>query len=459
MRDEEKPKDQLIRELNEVRRCFDELSVSEARLRKAEDETRLLRDILVSISESEDLKAAFFAVLEKICRTTDWAYGEIWVPSSSGRLLERSPVWYCSADGLAEFVELSEGFKFPVGKGLPGRVWSLKQPVWIRDVTLDENYLRADIAREAGLKAAAAIPVLARGEVVAVMAFYMYEARDKDERFIEIVSAVAAQLGLIIRRKKAEEAVRQSEEHFRTLIENSLDLISILNRDGTIEYVSPSHERILGYKPEEMVRKSAFDFVHPDDFSRVNQAFKKAVENPFVPQSSEFRFRHKDGSWRFLESIGKSIIKENSIVGLIANSRDTTERKKMEEALARSEEYYRSIFESSQDCICLISIDGKFLNMNTEGCIMNEVDKVEDVIGKSSTEFVIENRVLAEEANRRAAAGETVSFQYKSRSRKGREIWWDAKVAPIRGVDGTVRSILRISRDITQRKMAGACRE
>lgn len=454
MQEEEKSREQLIKELKEVRRCFDELAASEARLKKAEEETQLLKRIIVSINESEDLNAAFFAVLEKICRTTDWAYGEVWVPSRNGRLLERSPVWYSRSDGLAEFVELSEGFKFPVGKGLPGRVWSLKQPVWIKDVTLDDNFLRAHIAMEAGLKAGVAIPILARGEVIAVMAFYMFEAREKDGRFVEIVSAVAAQLGLIIRRKRAEEEVRRSEEHFRTLIENSTDLISILNRDGTIQYASPSHERILGYKPEELLGRSAFDLVHPDDFSRVKEAFKHAVETPFAIQSAEFRFRHKDGSWRFLESAGKSLLKDHSIAGVIINSRDTTERKKMEEALARSEEYYRSIFESSQDCICHISLYGKYLDINPSGLAMHEFDSIKDAIGKSSTGSITENRKVAEDANRRAALGETVSLKYKSRGKKGREIWWDSIVTPIRGADGSVRSILRISRDISERKIA-----
>lgn len=450
MKDEEKTGEELLKEVAGLSRCIDELVKKEAQCRRSEEETRLLKDVIISIYNSEDFDAALFAVLEKICSTTDWVYGEAWLPHPGGKFLERGPLWYSKFDGFGDFTVLSEGFRFPPGKGLPGRVWSSKRPVWIKDVTLDSNFPRAQIAAKVGFKAGVAVPILARDEVVAVMAFYMFAARPEDERFIELVSAVAAQLGMIIRRKRAEDALRQSEEHFRTLIENSSDLISILSRDGVMQYISPSHEKILGYKSGELTEKDAFEFIHIDDLQMVKEAFVRVIENPFEIQAVGFRFRHKDGSWRFLESIGKCLA-EDSMMRVIVNSRDTTERKKMEESLARSEEYYRSIFESSRDCICHISLDGKYLNMNPAGLTINELDSLERVIGKSSTASITENRAAAEEAIRRAASGEAVALQYKSVSRKGKGIWWDSIVAPIRGADGSVRSILRISRDVTER--------
>src|SRR5579864_9257102 len=95
-------------------------------------------------------------------------------------------------------------------------------------------------------------------------------------------------------RGRAMEALERREEHYRSLIEHSLDLISILNVDGTIRYVSPSHERVLGYRLEEFVGQNVFDFVHSDDLPGIKEAFKLADG----AASLEFRFRHKDGSWR-----------------------------------------------------------------------------------------------------------------------------------------------------------------
>src|SRR5579863_7051971 len=98
-------------------------------------------------------------------------------------------------------------------------------------------------------------------------------------------------------RARAVEALERREEHYRSLTENSLDLVSILNIDGTIRYASPSHERTLGYRVEEVVGKNVFDFLHPDDIERVRAAARQSTGST---GAIEYRFRHQDGSYRTL---------------------------------------------------------------------------------------------------------------------------------------------------------------
>jgi len=123
------------------------------------------------------------------------------------------------------------------------------------------------------------------------------------------------------------------EEHYRSLIENSLDLISILNIDGTIRYASPSHERILGYALHELVGQNALTYVHPDDLPAVRDALLKADGSYML----EFRCRHKDGSWRVIESFARNLSHLPGVSGLVANSRDITERRHLEEELHHSQ--------------------------------------------------------------------------------------------------------------------------
>jgi len=176
--------------------------------RQAEDQLSLLQAITMEIVLAGDLNAALEGVLRRVCQSTGWALGQSWVPRADGSALECSPAWYGSGKQSEDFRLGSEYTTLPPGVGLPGRVWLSKQPLWIRDVSIDRNFPRAVLARETGLKSACAIPIIASNEVIAVIEFFMREPRGEDERLIKLITAVAAQLDLAIERKRAEEQVR-----------------------------------------------------------------------------------------------------------------------------------------------------------------------------------------------------------------------------------------------------------
>ena len=169
-------------------------------------------------------------------------------------------------------------------------------------------------------------------------------ARDGTETFIDDSAApIRDERGDIIGfvlvfrditgRKWAEGVLRGSEEHFRALIENASDIITVLDGDGTIRYESPSLERVLGYKPEELIGKNVLEFVHPDDAPEVIDTFAQSVQDQVAFELGEVRFRHKDGSWRFLGAIGRSLLDDSVVRGIVVNSRDVTERVWLEERL------------------------------------------------------------------------------------------------------------------------------
>jgi PAS domain S-box-containing protein len=127
-----------------------------------------------------------------------------------------------------------------------------------------------------------------------------------------------------------ELELRRENEQLRVLIENTSDIISIINEDGTIRYESPSVERVLGYRPEDLIGKNVLDFVHPADITATVGTLKAAFDNAGVAQSTELRFRHLDGSWRAIEVVGKRPTNPPDIAGVVVNSRDVTERKRIE---------------------------------------------------------------------------------------------------------------------------------
>jgi GAF domain-containing protein len=177
--------------------------------KKAEEKIHLLQTLSMTISMAENLQSMLDIILRRVCEVAGWVCGEAWIPSSDGKQLEYSRAWYGNLGHLEEFMMRSREFTFPPGIGLPGCVWATKQPVWIKDVTLDPNYLHATIARDVGLKAAVAFPLSAGGEVVAVIVSYMFKPLEKDEHLVNLVSSMSTHLGWVIKRKQMEETIQQ----------------------------------------------------------------------------------------------------------------------------------------------------------------------------------------------------------------------------------------------------------
>jgi PAS domain S-box-containing protein len=134
-----------------------------------------------------------------------------------------------------------------------------------------------------------------------------------------------------IERAATRAALQASEERFRTLVQNSSDILTLLDREGTILYESPSIQNILGYTPEMLPGKNALDLVHPEDQFLMMQLLAQQAGSGTIPPSVEVRFRHADGSWRWLEATGSNLLHHPAIQAIAVNSRDITERKAAEE--------------------------------------------------------------------------------------------------------------------------------
>ena len=191
----------------------------------------------------------------------------------------------------------------------------------------------------------------------------------------------------ITRRKWAEAVLKDREENFRALIDNSMDISVITNIDLTVRYVSPSIERTLGYKPEEIIGKNALDFLSPEDVQNVTRDYASFTQNPGQPVALEVRFRHKDGSWRVIDSITNNLVNDPTVMGLVINARDITERKQAEEALKEREEHFRALIENSLDGFAILNDDLSILYESPSAERILGL-KLEELIGKSILDFI-----------------------------------------------------------------------
>ena len=337
---------------------------------QVEEQVNLLQTLMLAIAESQDLDAALEVVLSTVCETKGWNYGEAWIPCADDTVLTCSPAWYSRADSrdgvnspvLEKFRRLSQEFTFPLGIGLPGRVWSSQQPEWQQDISREPkiNFQRADIARECGLRTGLGIPLIVKDQVLAVILFFKIESYKQDTRLVESISAIAAGLGSLIERFSVEselrqtqeelelrvserikdlaqtnEALRYGKERYRSLVVATSQIVWSTDAEGQVEDI-PSWRAYTGQSQSEVRGWRWLDALHPEDRDRTAQLWSQAVRTKSV-YDTEYRVRGADGIYRYFSARGVPVmVEEAKISEWIGTCTDISERKEAEAALRRA---------------------------------------------------------------------------------------------------------------------------
>ncbi len=279
--------------------------------------------------------------------------------------------------------------------------------------------------------------------------------RRVSERTADLASINDALAAEMAERGAAERALREREEHFRRLIENSSDQVMIVDTSGAITYVGPSVERLLGYHPDELLSLRPNDLVHPEDIPAVMDSITRVAANPGQTFSIEYRIRHKDGSWRYFENVARTLAPDSPDAGLVANARDITERKRAEQAMAKSEEHFRRIIESASDWVMICDQNGaltyvgpsaeRMLGYTPEevlGCTPDRMLHPEDApIAFRDLQWLLSH------------PGESITTTLRIKHRDGSWRVWEYQgrtLAPDSAEDG----VISFARDITERKAA-----
>jgi PAS domain S-box-containing protein len=155
------------------------------------------------------------------------------------------------------------------------------------------------------------------------------------------------------------------EEHFRHLIEDALDLIFLSDRQGKIVYASSSFAQ-LGYKPEEVIGRSSFELIHSDDAAAIRAVMQRSASTPGKSHSVDYRFRHRDGSWRFIEAVGKAVANPSGETIFIVNARDVTDRVRAQQALSASEALSRAVLDSMLSQVAVLDHQGTIVAVNRQ---------------------------------------------------------------------------------------------
>lgn len=255
--------------------------------------------------------------------------------------------------------------------------------------------------------------------------------------------------------KKEAELLKEREEYYRELIENSSDVISIIDENANITYESPSHKNVLGYEFGELIGSNVFKLVHPDDIERIQYQFINILDKPDVVEKVNFKFLHKNGNWIYLEGTAKNLLKSPKIKGVIVNYRDVTERRKSELSLLESELRLRRTITNSPFPIMIHAENGEVVMISNEwsaitGYSHNEISTTKKWVDKayiSDSELALKDIEGLYKIKERIYEGD-----FEILTKKGEKRVWEFMSAPLGKLPDGRTTVITMAMDITERK-------
>lgn len=338
-----------------------------------------------------------------------------------------------------------------------------RKPVLLPDLPHDprisgemrEFYTRASIV------SGATFPLLVHDRIVGLLRVGSLKPTVFPPPMVALLQELAVQAAMAVHgiqlyaeQERAQTALRQSEERFRSLVQNASDMIVILDEKGTPVYTSPSVERIIGYRSEELEGINILSLIHPEDAERAAASLASVTAEPGVHPPTELRVRHEDGSWRLVEMIANNLLHEPAVRGIVYNARDVTDRRRAEEALRQSEERFRSLVQNASDLITVIEADTTVLYQSPS---MRQVlgHAPDDIVGRKLSDFVhpddIRHILSFLRGAMRDSSG-TTSIEARLRHQNG---WWRYVeiVGADRRHDTSVAGFVLNMRDVSERKL------
>ncbi len=345
----------FIRDITERKRA-------EEALRQKTGFVELLQTVAVAANEASTFQDALQYAVDQVCAHTGWPVGDVYLRAESSELeLVPTGIWHLKNPKQFEtFRKVTDATSFARGVGLPGRVLATGKPAWIIDVTKDSNFPRAKLAEDIGVKAGFGFPVLVGTEVVAVLEFFSAEAMEPDEPLLEVMGHIGTQLGRVIERMRAEEAlqrakddlevrvqertaeltianveIQETRQYLEGLIESSPDAIMSTDKEGNVVLFNEGAEAILGFQREEIIGQRV-SLVY-ESVERAKELMRLMRKQGGTVSAFETILRAKDGS-PIPVMISASILydEQGQEAGTVGFNKDLRPLKQAEEELRRA---------------------------------------------------------------------------------------------------------------------------
>jgi PAS domain S-box-containing protein len=255
----------------------------------------------------------------------------------------------------------------------------------------------------------------------------------------------------ITERKKAEDQLRESEVRFRALIENAPGAITLLGGDGRTKFVSSSTQRIMGYMPDEMLGQDPSNYTHPDDLPALLELLRDLMNNPGQVSTTQYRFKHKDGSWRWVESTISNLLYEPAIQAVAFNFQDISERKRAQKLL----HLQSAALESAANAIVITDRNGSIEWINPAWSAMTGYS-FSEALGKNPRllKSGLQDQLFYKDMWDTILAGQVWQGELVNRRKDGSFYTESEIITPVWNELGEITHFTAIKQDITARKHA-----
>jgi len=341
------------------------------------------------------------------------------------------------------------------GQGACGKAFDKCKRVIVEDITTspvfaDTTVLEVQLSE--GVRSVQSTPLMSKeGKILGVFSTHYSKPHQPDKRHLRLLDLLAGQTADIIERNQAEKALRESELKFRALIENSTDVISLLDKNGFVLYNSPSYTRTMGYPVKKRIGHYTFDLVHPDDRNKFLSLFAGIIKKPGKVRMPSVRVLHNNGSWLWIEGIANNLLNESSVNAIVVNYHDITERKHAEEALLKSEMEKSVILNTMSELVVYQDLDHNILWTNHAAA--RSVNSTVDDLKERKCHEIWTGRKEECESCPVARAIKTGKIQQEEiTTPDGRT--WSIKGYPVRNETGKISGGIEVTLDITDRKRA-----
>lgn len=281
----------------------------------------------------------------------------------------------------------------------------------------------------------------------------------KDER--KTKKELIGELDELRRRIAAGDAsVPSGDIRMKTVLDGVVDIVALFDVNCIFKYVTPSVKKVLGYEMGDLIGKSGFDYIHPDDREPVVLSFMNALEIKKEEEEAAFRFLHADGRYLWFEAAGRAVIEEGRETVIVVGCREITHRRMAEEALRASEAKQRFLTDRMSDVVWTVGLDmratyispsvGRALGFTVEECLARDV---RELITPASM-FVVESvmrQVLEEEKEQGVDPERAETLELEFHHKDGSTRWLESVVKIIRDEKGKLSGFHGVSRDITER--------